>query len=210
MSLTIDGVRAIVFDVDHTLIACASNDDAILTILRRYGLSAPASKLTETIGAANSDWAIIKGCLPASVRESAYAEVVARNAVLAMQSEFNELLRDSLTGLAARYALFILSGRDRVSIDAALRQHRIEHLFSEVVGAGIDGAEKPDPRDLLALLSRHAIAPAAAIYVGDKRVDRELAEAAGTRFVCAAWYEDLLPDADVKAMSVGEFSALFG
>lgn len=210
MSLTIDGVCAIVFDVDNTLITCASNDDAILAILRRYGSSAPASELAETIATANSDWTIVERCLPVDAHESAYAEVVERNAMLATQSVFSEALRDTLTGLARRYAFFILSGRDRASIDAALRQHRIDHLFRDVVGAGINGAEKPDPCDLLALLGRHAIAPAAAIYVGDKHVDRQLAEAAGTRFVCAAWYEDLLPDADVKARTVSEFSALFG
>jgi phosphoglycolate phosphatase-like HAD superfamily hydrolase len=209
MSLTIEGVHAIVFDADNTLFTCASNDEAILAILRRYGCSVPAPELTETISAANSDWAIIERCLPADVHESAYAEVLTQNAVLAAQSDFDQALRECLAALAGRYPLFVLSGRDRSSIDVALRQHHIDHLFRDVVGAGIDGVEKPDPRDMLALLSRHAIAPAAAIYVGDKRVDRELAEAAGTRFVCAAWYEDLLPEADAKATTVSAFWALF-
>ena len=209
MSPTIDRVCALVFDVDNCLISCPSSDNIVLDVLRRHGCDSAEDELLETISSANSDWAIMERCLPPGCRTDAYAEILRANAEIVASSECDPALPGVLRDLAVRYSLFILSGRDRSSIDAAVRLHEIQDIFIDVIGAGLDGAEKPDPRDLLALLARHQIEPTRAVYIGDKLVDQQLAEAAGTRFICASWYEDLLPDARVKALSISELAAFF-
>lgn len=209
MSLTIETVHALVFDVDNCLITCPSNDDVVLQVLRDYGATGSDDELLQTITNANSDWAIIERCVAPEFRSSAYTEVLLANVRMVAHSRCDPRLPEVLRDLARRYSLFIFSGRDRGSIDVAMRRHGIDMLFTEVVGADVEGAEKPDPRDLLALLARHRLEPNAAVYIGDKFVDKRLAEAAKTHFIGAAWYEDLLPDAPVKATSVSEFAMFF-
>jgi len=209
MSLTIEGLRAIVFDVDNSLISCDSSDELILAILRRYNADGTDEQLMTMIGDANSDWMIMERALPAESRLAAYAEVMATNLELARQSDCAVELRAVLRDLARRYPLFIVSGRDTGSIRAAMHAHGLSDVFVDVVGADPGDREKPDPATLVAVLQKHGIKPAAAVYVGDKLVDVQLAEAAGTQFVCAAWYEDLLPDAPIKARSISEFASLF-
>ncbi|HSN91568.1 MAG TPA: HAD hydrolase-like protein [Anaeromyxobacteraceae bacterium] len=58
--------------------------------------------------------------------------------------------------------------------------------FAAVVG-GDEAPRKPDPTGALEILSRLGGEPAAAVWIGDSRVDAETARAAGIPFVAVTW-----------------------
>ncbi|HEV2993716.1 MAG TPA: nicotinate-nucleotide--dimethylbenzimidazole phosphoribosyltransferase [Acidimicrobiia bacterium] len=90
-------------------------------------------------------------------------------------------------------ALDALAGRVRVAAvtnTAVMGEADVRRLldtaglgpFEVVVTSADVGAAKPDPAPLHAALSRLAVAPGRALYVGDRASDRDAAEAAGTAF----------------------------
>jgi HAD superfamily hydrolase (TIGR01549 family) len=184
--------RAIVFDVDGTLVLCDSTNDAFATILIRHGVCSERPQLSREITAANSDWALIEALVPERARAAAYEEILAANVAAARSSKCHPGIAPMLEALRRDYRLFILSGRDQASIQVILEQHRLAEYFEAIAAAGPDALEKPDPRSFHALLSRHGVAVAAATYIGDKDVDAELAQRAGSAFVGVAWYRNRL------------------
>lgn len=194
-------LRAVVFDLDNTLVRCASTDDAVSRIVRRYGAHRNDTAL---IGQATSDWSIVEQCVLPKHRHAAYLEILETNARLAATAECRDGLGDALRLLSRRYPLFVASGRDRRSIDIVLDVVGFRQLFTDIQPASAYSPCKPDERVLTALLDRHGILPAEAVYVGDKEVDRELASRAGVAFIGATLYHDLLTDDVCKVHSAAD------
>ncbi len=190
MPRTID--RAVVFDLDGTLVLCESVGDVIADILTRYGATRNSARLRETISAANSDWALVESCVPMPARNAAYEEVLRVNAKAAASSQCDARIVPMLALLGSEYRLFLLSGRDERSIGLILERHQIDSCFEAIVGAGPHVAEKPDPSAFRELLAWHGIDARRATYIGDKDVDSELARRAGVAFVGVTWYGERL------------------
>lgn len=184
--------RSLIFDVDGTLALCGSTGNEITAILLKYGASATRSQLRKAVSATNSDWALIEACMPDPVKTAAYDEVRRVNASVVAASECDAGIAPMLATLVSEYRLFILSGRDEVSLRLLLDRHHLAPYFESIVADGPGAAEKPDPRSCLALLSRHGLPINQATYIGDKDVDLELAKRAGVGFVGVTWYGDRL------------------
>ena len=100
----------------------------------------------------------------------------ALQAALAAGADAVYRLADALGG-----ASFILTHRDRASLQALLAGNGIEGWFVDVV-AGDDGfPRKPDPTGLNALLDRNRIPRSEALMIGDRDLDVQAAHGAGIR-----------------------------
>jgi putative hydrolase of the HAD superfamily len=94
-----------------------------------------------------------------------------------------KLFDDALAALdeiaGAGYRLGLISNFERW-LEEILIEEEVGHLFDVTVISGVEGVEKPDPRIYETALRRAAVAPAAAVHVGDSPVlDVEPARAAG-------------------------------
>jgi putative hydrolase of the HAD superfamily len=69
-----------------------------------------------------------------------------------------------------------------VSLEDHLERARLRPLFDAVVTSAEAGAPKPDPAPFRLALARLGVPPERALHVGDDRVDREGAQAAGLAF----------------------------
>jgi HAD superfamily hydrolase (TIGR01549 family) len=205
MRLTIElPLRAVVFDLDNTLVRCAPTDDVVLETISRYGTIGAEADLLEHIGDASSDWAIVEEYVAPEHRHAAYLRILEANARLAKTATCADGLGEVLRALSRNYALFVASGRDRASINIVLEAVGLRQLFTDIEATSACSPCKPDARVLTYLLDRHLLTPAEAVYVGDKDVDRELASRAGAAFIGAALYHDLLPDSVRKVRSAAE------
>jgi len=205
MSRTIKApLRAVVFDLDNTLVISASTDEHVLQILRQHEAAPSRIALLELITAATSDWQIVSQCLPPPERISAYREILKVNSDLAAASTCRPEVRRCLASLASRYQLFIATGRDAVSTRLILRIHGLREYFSDIAAASERSLSKPDGTVLTELLRRHGISPAEALYVGDRMEDHQLAQQAGAAFLGAAWYVDRLAGFPAAVRSAAE------
>ena len=68
------------------------------------------------------------------------------------------------------------------SLEPHLRIAGLGSFFSVIVSSAEAGAAKPDPAPFLVALGRMGVEPARALHIGDDRVDREGARAAGLAF----------------------------
>jgi FMN phosphatase YigB (HAD superfamily) len=62
-----------------------------------------------------------------------------------------------------------------------LKAMKLDHFFKTVSCADEAGWLKPDPRGLLAVLRNMNVEPSAAVYVGDREIDRDAAVQAGMK-----------------------------
>lgn len=72
---------------------------------------------------------------------------------------------------------------DEATVRALLAPVGLDRYLEVVVTSHDIGAAKPDPRGVLEACRRLGIAPARALFVGDRDVDRDAAQRAGTEFV---------------------------
>ncbi len=80
-----------------------------------------------------------------------------------------------------------------------LKAMKLDHFFKTISCAGEVGWLKPDPGGLLAVLRTMNVEPSAAIYVGDREIDRDAALQAGMKAV-------LIQNADSYSELMREFS----
>ena len=85
------------------------------------------------------------------------------------------------------YVLTIASSRLSDSLMLFLREHRIDHYFSYVVGSDSVERHKPDAEPTLKTLRELGVEPTEAIVVGDMPVDVLMARNAAVRSVGVTW-----------------------
>jgi phosphoglycolate phosphatase len=200
-------VRAVVFDYDGTLAEHADNAELLRTILGAH-TAEPVS--LEAIWGATSDFQLVDAFVPTAQRESAARQILAVNLGIAARPRRVPGLVSVLRVLANDYRLFVYSGRDQGSLEAALRHQRLSRWFAEIKGAGAGIPAKPHPAPLLALLRHHGIHPTEAVYVGDGHADGKLAAAAGCGYVVAGWFRGTrrVPGALGYSRSVADLTTL--
>lgn len=94
---------------------------------------------------------------------------------------------------------FVVTHRKRDSLEALLKAHQMEHLFSDEITGEDPFPRKPDPAALNALIARHTLDPAMTLLVGDRVLDLEAGRAAGM-FTClfnSGPLEAHIPDIDL-------------
>jgi HAD superfamily hydrolase (TIGR01549 family) len=197
-------LSAIAFDLDNTLVESVSTDEEVLEIVRRHGASGSDASLMELITGCTSDWDIVRACLSPASTMAAYREILQANASVAAGARCHPELRAVLEALAARYPLFLASGRDPASAGLILDSLEILHCFRDIAAAGPHSYAKPDARVLTGMLARHRLLPEETLCIGDRPDDREMARRAGAEFIGAAIFVHRLP-ADVPVIrSLGE------
>jgi phosphoglycolate phosphatase len=189
----LDGVDALVFDLDGTLADTVEDLSAALAqALRACGLDpVPAALVRDTLhGGLSATAAAALDELDApperlpqllAAYEQAYRERAHRASTA--YAGVGPLL-DDLARRGARMA--ICTNKDRAEARQLLLRLGLAHRFEVVVGGDTTGRRKPDPLPLLHALDLLDAEPPQALFFGDSEVDAACARAAGVRFVLHA------------------------
>ena len=201
--------RALVFDLDGTLVDTAPDIHAVLAeVLAEAGLAAPplpavrgmigdgAKALVERALAA-----VGQPARPAAVdrlherfRER-YAEVPCR---------FGRLYpgaRELLAGLRADgLRLGLCTNKPQGATEGLLEALAVRACFDAVLGGdAVPGVRKPDPAHLAALLARLGVPPEAAVMVGDSRNDLLTARGLGVPCILVSFGYTAVPARELGA-----------
>jgi phosphoglycolate phosphatase len=184
----LDDVRAVVFDLDGTLVdSYAAITVALNAALRQAGRAAiAADEVRRVIG--HGLEALVASYLPAADVGRGVATFRATYARVFLEST-RPLpgALDALRTLAARgYGLAVASNKPTEFSRQLVEHLGVAPLLGAVLGPEAAGAAKPDPAMIHACLRALGVAPTAAIYVGDMTLDVESARRAGVRPVLVA------------------------
>ena len=189
MSRPNEPIRAVLFDLDGTLVDSAPDlREALNALLRAIGRRQVS--LEETIGFVGDGAA--KLVEPAS--ETALPDLVSR--FLRLYSGANAIRKTTvfpgaqamLSTLRARgLRLAICTNKPFRPAAAVLSALKLDGYFDEVLGGDSLPQRKPDPAPALELARRLGVAPASALFVGDSEIDAQAARAAGMRFVAVSF-----------------------
>jgi phosphoglycolate phosphatase len=178
------GVRALVFDLDGTLID--SKLDLALSIdatLKRMGrASLPHEQIYSYVG--NGALMLVRRALGDSVTDAEAEE--GHRYFLSYYRE--HMLDNTVTYPGVREALDLLSGHSMAVLtnkpvrfsEGILAGLGISHYFRYVYGGNSFETKKPDPEGMNILLRDLSVAPREAMIVGDSDVDVRTARNAGT------------------------------
>jgi HAD superfamily hydrolase (TIGR01509 family) len=182
------GVRAVVWDMDGTLIdsATAVPDSYITAILRRggrrfsrdeiiaaYHYGPPQRMLAELLGRA--------------ITADDVEEYHARLRANAARARPYPGIVDTLDALRRRLPLAVFTGAARRGALILLQASGLLPYFARVVGGDEVEHQKPAPDGILLACAALGVEPAAAAYVGDSPGDLEAARASGALAVAAGW-----------------------
>jgi phosphoglycolate phosphatase len=213
----LEAVRAIVFDLDGTLVDSIADIVAHLNAaLGDHGLPARDSvEIGEWVGYGAEQ--LVQRAVP---REDLVTPVLATfraryRARPVIDTRVYDGLADVLDRFAARYRLAVLSNKPHeltVDVCAALLSR---WPFTVIHGARGDRPRKPDPQALHAVASELGVDTAECVLVGDSEVDVATARAAGAISIGVSWglrplgvLSDARPDCLVH--TTHELAALFG
>ncbi|MFZ1427211.1 MAG: phosphoglycolate phosphatase [Geminicoccaceae bacterium] len=176
-----DGINALIFDLDGTLVETAGDLHLVLAeILAEAGLEAPSLPAVRSMIGDGArvliERALVALDQPAEPEavdllfsrfRERYAEVPCR------RSEPYPGARDLLVRQrAAGFRLGLCTNKPQGATDGLLRALDIDGYFDAVIGGdALPGIRKPDPAHLAAVLDRLVVEPAAAIMIGDSRND---------------------------------------
>jgi HAD superfamily hydrolase (TIGR01549 family) len=177
-----DGLRAVLFDWDGTLVDSAEKTFACyVRVFAAYGISFDHAAFERTY---SPDW--YRTYLEVGLAREHWAEADARW-LSCYATERSPLLagaRETLERLArAGLVLGIVSSGDGSRVRREIGDLGLAPFFGTVVCGGETASRKPHPEPLLLALERIGIARAEAAYVGDSPEDVAMAKAAGVESV---------------------------
>jgi len=178
--------RALIFDLDGTLIDSAPIVGAILDAMREE-LGKPAldpefyRQWSSRGGAALVGRALD---IDPAEAEEAVAEFRARYArVVAVEDDLFPGVRATLQNLAGSgFPLGLCTNKPAVLTQKILRDLELDRFFAVVIASESGRKTKPHPEPLERALAGLAASPERALFVGDSSVDQQTAQAAGVPF----------------------------
>jgi len=117
----------------------------------------------------------------------------------------NESVIGWLEELPASVPVAVLSLNCLRAVERALQQAGLQWRISDIVARENVDRPKPDPQGLQILLERHAAEATRALFIGDSRIDRACASAAGVAFrhvgeLGIVWIDPRFPPSDADAV----------
>ncbi len=187
-----DTVRAVVFDLDGTLLNTLDDlAGAVNYALTQHGY--PTRTIDEVRrfvgnGIAN----LVHRSLPDGVDAESEAAVFADFRAYYAQHNLDltapyEGVGEMLTALAARGIKMALVSNKIESAVESLRQHFFADTIAVAVGDNLVRPRKPAPDGTFAALAALGVTPDEAIFVGDSEVDVDTARNAGMRLLAVTW-----------------------
>ncbi|MGD9783343.1 MAG: phosphoglycolate phosphatase [Hyphomicrobiaceae bacterium] len=184
------GLRALVFDLDGTLIDSAPDIHAAANrLMSEFALPAfDLTTITSYIG--NGIPKLVERCLHAT---GATDRVPLDHAIARFKAFYAEepaVRTKPYPGVVEALASFrevgcrlgVVTNKAEDLSRAALTDLDLDRYFDVVIGGDTLASKKPDPEGLLLAIARLGASPASALYVGDSEVDGDTAAAAGLRF----------------------------
>ena len=184
--------QVIIYDCDGVLIDSRESNQAFYNhILARFGLPPLTEAQLAVVHVNTAQGAIdhLFGGHPGLAEAQAYQRTINNDPFLPLIRP-EPHIREVLLRLRSRYATAIATNRGK-SLPLVLKNLGLADLFDLTVSAYDVTRPKPDPECLLRILTHFRAAPAAALYIGDSQVDREVAATAGVPF--AAYKNPALP-----------------
>jgi phosphoglycolate phosphatase len=205
-------LRAVVFDLDGTLVETAADIHAVLAeILAEAGIAAPPLPAVRgMIG--DGARALVERAL-AAVDRPARPPVVDRlherfrERYAKVPCRFSRLYlgaRELLAGLRADgLRLGLCTNKPQGATEGLLEALAVRACFDAVLGGdALPGVRKPDPAHLTALLARLDVPPEAAVMVGDSRNDLLTARGLGVPCILVSFGYTGVPARDLGADGV--------
>jgi phosphoglycolate phosphatase len=205
-------LRAVVFDLDGTLVETAADIHAVLAeVLAEAGLAAPPlSEVRGMIG--DGARALVERALAAVGRPARPAAVDRlhgrfRERYAEVPCRFSRLYpgaRELLAGLRADgHRLGLCTNKPQSATEGLLEALTVHACFDAVLGGeAVPGVRKPDPAHLAALLARLDVPPEAAVMVGDSRNDLLTARGLGVPCILVSFGYTGVPARDLGADGV--------
>jgi phosphoglycolate phosphatase len=207
-----DGLEALVFDLDGTLVDTAADIHLVLAdVLAEEGLPAPApAAVRGMIG--DGARALVERALAAATGKAPepsrvdrlgarfrarYAEVPCRAS--AVYPGGRELLERAAAG---GLRLGLCTNKPQEATEGLLAALGLSGWFGAVVGGDVLPVRKPDPGHLAAVLAALGTPPARAAMVGDSRNDLLTARALGVPCVLVSFGYTAVPAAELGADAV--------
>lgn len=177
-------VRYLVWDAGGTLFdTYPAVVEAAHGVLQRHGIEASRAWLLEIFREATSHaldtmaarYELARAPLEDAYR-AAYAEMDAE-----LQPPFPYVRRVCDCVRERGGENFIVTHRDRPSLDRLLHAHDMTAYFTDIITKEDPYPRKPDPTSLEALAARHSLPPAACMVIGDRELDIQAGQRAGMR-----------------------------
>jgi len=175
--------QVIIYDCDGVLIDSRESNRVFYNhILGRYGLPPLTEAQLDVVHVSTARDAIdflFQGH-PGREEAQAYQQTI-NNAPFLPLIRLEPNIREVLIRLRSRYRTAIATNRGK-SLPLVLRNLDLETLFDLTISAYDVSRPKPHPEGLQRILTHFRLEPAAALYIGDSALDREVAAAAGVPF----------------------------
>lgn len=182
-------IKAIIFDLDGTLIDGAEDLHAAVNALLAENDVAPISKRAVESFIGNGIGTLVaRSYLHAGYAPDNLAERIERFKVIygAQGYPLTRLYPNvfaALRELASTHQLALCTNKDEAHARAILEKFGIAEFFRLVLGGDTLPVRKPDPRVLLSAAQGCGAGVDEIIYIGDGEVDAELSKAASATFI---------------------------
>jgi phosphoglycolate phosphatase len=183
-----ENINAIIFDFDYTLVDSSSAGiECISYALKQMKLPMPSMEsIKQTIGMSIEDTlkALCQVDDPAATSEFRRLFVHRADEVMLERIAFLSGAKQVLIDLHRRkFGLAIVSNRYRYRIEAFLSRENVKWAIDVVVGFEDAPKPKPDPAALLLAVHKLGRTHQQTVYIGDNRVDAEIAQRIHVPFI---------------------------
>lgn len=180
--------KNLIFDFDGTIISY--EDFVDISKLKEFF---PFSNLenfdtfVNTYHKATSDFEFVEQFIVKEKQSFVLDTIIELNMKQVESKYFDPIIKETLSSLANKYNLFMITGRDYYSMNHALKINDLHNLFIDIICSDINEKAKPNPDKGLKLLDKYNLNIDKTFYIGDKYTDVEFAKNLNFKFIGAHW-----------------------